>query len=207
MPIFCTGTLFVIWYAIMFNHIRFAMPAYLMFFATAFIGATVVAQAAWSVATAVFAEVAWYASERHGLILSAAPPTAWVVRAPVLSRLWSPRLAVNAATIALALLLVIRPAPGAGLERLHALIPVWIGRDLVGILSGRTSVDDYLATRQEGYAVYRYIAEHGLSTVFQPLDSGSTSNAAAYNGGVDGHSAPALSHDARRHRSFRRIHS
>ena len=37
MLAFCTIALFIVWYAIMFNSIRWAMPAYLLFFVSAFV--------------------------------------------------------------------------------------------------------------------------------------------------------------------------
>jgi hypothetical protein len=164
MLVFCTAALFVFWYARMFNHIRWATPAYLLFFSTAVVGVTVIVEAVLA---------AW---QRHGANARIAVLVAWVSRRPLLSRFLSLRLVVNALAGAVVLTVGIGSAYSFRQQ----------GMVVLGILGSRTGIDDYLATRRQGYGIYRYIAEHDLRMVFQPLDNGAASYAAAYNGGRDG---------------------
>src|SRR5262249_18817572 len=69
---------------------------------------------------------------------------------------------------------------------LTRIIPNPVHRDLVRVVLGQSSVDEYLGSHREGYTLYRYIAAHDLRMVFQPFDNGAADFAAAYNGGQDG---------------------
>jgi hypothetical protein len=173
---FCTVALFVIWYAVMFNHIRFAMPAYLLFLSTAFVGATVLGEARPPIVAATKALAQQCVGRLRGKSASAKTP-AWANHRPIVGQSWSTRWRLRIAAL-VAMLLI-----GAG--ALWSIPQSRLG--LADILLGRTSIDEYLSSRREGYAIYRYIAQHDLRMVFQPLDNGAVSSVPAYNGGRDGH--------------------
>ena len=179
---FCVVALFVIWYAVMFNHIRFAMPAYLLFFSTAFVGATVLTEASLPIAAWTRAFVQQCAGRLRRLGTFPAVVAAWTSRWPVGGQPWSRRWGLRVAAVAAILLIGGRALWSIPQQRLG-----WMGSDLTDILFGRTSVDEYLSSRREGYAIYRYIAQHDLRMVFQPFDGSASSYAPAYNGGRDGH--------------------
>lgn len=164
-----TVALFVVWYTLMFNHIRWAMPAYLMYLSTA------------CIAAAALAESAILAWERpDGAMARWRRST--LPRRAVASPLWRWR---RPALAAMALILATGMA-AAKIARDGTLLPGSINRDMIDVTLGRASMADYLAARRAGYAIYRRIAEQDLRTVLQPFDNGAIENAAAYNGGRDG---------------------
>jgi hypothetical protein len=171
MLVLCVATMFVVWYTIMFSHIRWAVPAYLLFFSTAFIS--------WALMfdTAVLAfknrTVNWNFRTMAGTAVS----LFW-------SRPWTVKVLALAMTFAFVSVFGIRLINSA--SALFT-IPPWLDRNFVSVILGRQSIDDYLTTRRAGYAIYHYIAVNNLRTVFQPFDNGSMLYAAAYNGGKDGH--------------------
>ncbi len=166
-----TAALFVIWYAVMFNNIRWAMPAYLLF-----------------LSTAIVASFSLLDLSMAGLLARGVELSRWValgsrIEARTQHSRW--RASIVAVGLGMALL-------AAGLATriighgTAGIVPRSIDGDLVRVAVGQLSIDDYLATRREGYAVYRYIAEHDLRVVFQPFDNCAVDCATAYNGGRDG---------------------
>src|SRR5262249_4389974 len=99
-----------------------------------------------------------------------------------------PRRRFAAVAVAACMVLLVAAGLTARAVRLGpaGFMPGWIGLDLVRVALGLSSIDDYLATRREGYTLYRYIGGHDLRAVFQPFDNGAPQYAAAYNGGRDG---------------------
>jgi hypothetical protein len=175
MLAFCTVALFIVWYVIMFNSIRWAMPAYLLFFVSAFVVWTrlydlIASQ--WTRTVTNGTRPAWLADRVPGFLHS--PSLHSVLNVVALIMIWT--------TVAP----VARSVKDDGLVGLQPLAPDWIDRSLFNVATGRESFDDYLSTRRQGYALYRYIAVHDLRTVFQPFDNGAVNYVAAYNGGRDG---------------------
>jgi dolichyl-phosphate-mannose-protein mannosyltransferase len=167
-----TAALFVIWYAAMFNSVRWAMPAYLLFLSTAI------------VASFFLLDLCIIGLQTRGAELSR-----WTELRPWLeARIGKPRqrAAVVLAAGLGAALLTIGVAARVILHGTTGILPSTIDRDLVRVAFGQSSIDDYLATRREGYTLYRYIATHDLRVVFQPFDNGAVDYAPAYNGGRDG---------------------
>jgi hypothetical protein len=68
----------------------------------------------------------------------------------------------------------------------HAAFPRWLNHNLARAVLQPDGLDGYLANSLMGYKVYRYIGEHDLKMVFQPLDVGGYFFPAAYNGGKKG---------------------
>jgi hypothetical protein len=175
MLAFCTVVLFVIWYAVMFNSIRWATPAYLLFFASAFVAWTCLYD---------WLESAW---PRLMATFGGSPSPRLPGRfAGVFSSLHGIANVVAAVAIIAVLVPVVRSVARDGAGGLESLTPGWMDRTLFNVAIGRQSLDDYLSERQSGYAIYRYIAVHDLHTVFQPYDNGAIEYATAYNGGRDG---------------------
>jgi hypothetical protein len=162
MPVAFTAIMFVVWYTVMFNHIRWAMPAYLLFFCSAYIGAVAIREgfAGW-------------------IDHKAAPAYAEVSRILVLPR--------HLSTIVLVLFIAVAAA-GAGRVIWLQSQGRWqlTHGTRADMFIGRLPFDRYLETQLEGYKIYRYIAAHDLKPVFQPFDTAGSMYAAAFNGGVDG---------------------
>ncbi|TAU73836.1 hypothetical protein [Rhizobium leguminosarum] len=154
------AAMFGIWYTVMFNHIRWATPAYLLFFSTGFIGANLVRERLDK----------WL--DRHVL-----PPMA-----PIIKITSSPVFMV-ASPVAIALLAV-----GLWISHWHRvggdLDPA--KAEQLDVMLGLISVDRYLESHRKAYFMYRYIAEHDLRTVFQPFHNSNTLLSTAYNDGRDG---------------------
>jgi hypothetical protein len=167
-----TAALFALWYALMFNSVRWAMPAYLLFLSTAIV--------------ATYSLLDLHSKELQALGQALARRMRF---APAIGADHEGAArrggAVLVAVIAVALL-----AAGLAARTVRhgtaRIIPSSVDGDLVRVALGRLSIDDYLATRREGYAIYRYIAAHDLRVVFQPFDNGAVDYAPAYNGGRDG---------------------
>jgi hypothetical protein len=162
-----TAAMFIIWYAVMFNHIRWATPAYLLYFSTAYIGASLIVEKV----------AASRAAQPGGLIFETA------------ARVRAAQRAVNGHLFAFALVLVavvIFCLPAAKfIYRPKGQPYSWMEQGVMNVLIGRQKLDDFLGAQREGYIVYRCIAANDLRTVFQPFDTGSTLYAAAYTGGRD----------------------
>lgn len=171
---FWSALLFIIWYALMFNSIRWAVPAYLLFLSAAFLS------------MAYLLDRALDALEQRDLLPRIDGWGSLVQQVGALARRSQAALAVTllaGAVIALVVTGGVYRLVRQGVERL---VPQWISRDLLPVAMGRSSIDDYLSARREGYMLYRHIAQYNLRTVLQPFDNGAGPYAAAYNGGRDG---------------------
>ncbi|MBX4904769.1 hypothetical protein HJA83_26020 [Rhizobium bangladeshense] len=153
--------MFVIWYTVMFNHIRWATPAYLLFFSTGFIGASLVRERLdqW-LDRRVLPQIAPLAK------IASSP--ACMVASPVIIGLLAGGLWISHWN----------RMGGSDIDPVKA-------KDFDVVL-GMISVDKYMESHREAYFMYRYIADHDLRTVFQPFDTANTLLSAAYNGGRDG---------------------
>ncbi|MBX4924376.1 hypothetical protein [Rhizobium binae] len=152
--------MFVIWYTVMFNHIRWATPAYLLFFSTGFIGANLVRERLDK----------WL--DRH--VLPRMAPLTKIASSPA-CRVASPMI--------ISLL-----AGGLWISHWHRMggsdINPVKAKELDVVL-GMISVDRYMESHRKAYFMYRYIAHHNLRTVFQPFDTANTLFSTAYNNGRD----------------------
>ena len=186
MLISCTVALFIIWYTVMFNNIRWATPAYLLFFPLAL--SVPLSSSRRRSRVGDFTERGFRRYCRAVGRAARSRLRAFPALHP--SRLLAPQAVTNVVAVLIVLIIGIKTTQTvtirgiAGFQRVSS---SWVNRDLLEILLDRTSVDDFLTARRQGYAIYRYVAGHDLRTVFQPFDSGATSYAAAYNGGHDGH--------------------
>ncbi|WP_064692155.1 hypothetical protein [Rhizobium aegyptiacum] len=162
-----TAAMFIIWYAVMFNHIRWATPAYLLYFSTAFIGASLIVEKVTA--------------------SRAAQPGGFIFEKLALVRVG--RSAVNGHLLALAVVFVavaVFCLPAVRFIHHPERQPYsWMEPGVMDVLIGRQKLDDFLGAQREGYTVYRYVAANDLRTVFQPFDTGSTLYAAAYTRGLD----------------------
>ncbi|WP_017963976.1 hypothetical protein [Rhizobium leguminosarum] len=162
-----TAAMFIIWYAVMFNHIRWATPAYLLYFSTAYISASLIAEKI----------AASRAAHSGGFLFETS------------ARLRAARRAITGHLFTFGVVLVafvIFSLPAAKfIYRPRGQPYSWMEQGVMDVLVGRQKLDDFLGAQREGYIVYRYIAANDLRTVFQPFDTGSTLYAAAYTGGRD----------------------
>ncbi|MBX5029745.1 hypothetical protein [Rhizobium lentis] len=162
-----TAAMFIIWYAVMFNHIRWATPAYLLYFSTAFIGASLIVEKVTA--------------------MRAAQPGGFIFEKLALVRVG--RSAVNGHLLALAVVFVavaVFCLPAVRFIHHPERQPYsWMEPGVMDVLIGRQKLDDFLGAQREGYTVYRYVAANDLRTVFQPFDTGSTLYAAAYTRGLE----------------------
>lgn len=65
------------------------------------------------------------------------------------------------------------------------LMPRWIDHDLASTLGGPASMDRQLAATRPGYMLYRYIVQHNIGKVLQPLSDTGEFEVSAYNRGRD----------------------
>jgi|GEM_PF-2040572 len=162
-----TTAMFIIWYAVMFNHIRWATPAYLLYFSTAYIGASLIVE-----------KIAASSAAQPGGILF-----------EMSARLRQGQRAVNGHMFAFAVVLVtlvVFCLPAVKFMSRPKRQPYsWMEQGTMDVLIGRQKLDDFLGAQREGYIIYRYVAANDLRIVFQPFDTGSTLYAAAYTGGRD----------------------
>ena len=161
LPLWCLA-LFVFWYAVMFNGMRWAMTAELLLLSTGFI---------------VWVSIA----DRIAGTWNPQWPT--MVLETMVGKLRS----VSNPWTALASLAVMGFL-AFGLMQLkrgddHALLPGWMSQDLAAALVHRGGLERYLNASEPGYAMYRYIGQHDLRHVLQPFDNGAVSYVSAYNGG------------------------
>ncbi|MBY3276913.1 hypothetical protein [Rhizobium laguerreae] len=161
------AAMFVTWYAVMFNHIRWATPAYLLYFSTAYIGASLIVEKV----------AASRAAQPGGPIFEMA------ARVRVGQRTINGHLFAFAVVL-VAIVIFCLPAVKF-IYRPKGQPYSWMEQGVMDVLIGRQKLDDFLGAQREGYIVYRYIAANDLRTVFQPFDTGSTLYAAAYTGGRD----------------------
>lgn len=167
MLVATTAAMFTIWYAVMFNHIRWATPAYLLYFSTAYIGASLIVE-----------KMAVSKAAQPGGIVFAVPGRVRAGHRAINSYLFTFAVAV------IALVVFCRPAIKF-IDRPNRQPYSWMEQGVMDVLIGRQKLDDFLGAQREGYIIYRYVAANDLRTVFQPFDTSSTLFAAAYTGGRD----------------------
>jgi len=158
-----SAMLFLFWYARMFNHIRWALPAVILL--------TVSAYLVVSFALDRLLE-AWH-GERGGILarpMAALRNTALARHLPAV---------VSAVVIAVLTYGGIRIAHGGG----QRVLPTWMDQDLLIALTHSGDPENYLNDVRPDYQIYRYIGRHDLGRVFQPFDNGSAFYASAYNDG------------------------
>ncbi|MDF0697809.1 hypothetical protein PYR71_15100 [Rhizobium sp. MC63] len=167
MLVATTAAMFIMWYVVMFNHIRWATPAYLLYFSTAYIGASLIAE---KIAVSKTAQPGGFVFDMSARLLAG--------NKAVSSYLFA--FGVAGVTLVVfclpAIKFVYRPS-GQPYS--------WMEQGVMDVLVGRQGLDDFLGAQREGYVIYRYVAANDLRTVFQPFDTGSTLYAAAYTGGRD----------------------
>lgn len=69
---------------------------------------------------------------------------------------------------------------------IHAAFPKWLPENLALATLQPNGLDEYLPENVGGYQIYRYIGEHDLKVVLQPLDVGAYYYPSAFNGGRKG---------------------
>jgi hypothetical protein len=169
-----TTVLFVVWYAVMFNHIRWAMPAYLLFFSTAII-------ACMRLRELTYAPLLSIIERGAAAILSLCPKSLlWTA----ISRRFHGSASIGPIIIVALFFAII--SVRAYRHGTAGVIPGWIEIDAMHASFTPGGVDAYLSARREGYELYRYIARNDLRMVLQPFDNGARLYAAAYAGGRDG---------------------
>jgi hypothetical protein len=166
-----TMALFIIWYAIMFNGIRWAVSAELMLMATALLS--------WFWA-ADWVLDNWNAQRVAGIVdrvqrhveTAQARAFLWLKSH---DRPWS--ILSSCLLAALVIYGVVRLPFHHG----DFLFPRWMNRDeAVGLVKSRRMEEELEKTRS-GYVMYRYVAQHDLRNVFQPFDNGAVYDVASYN--------------------------
>jgi len=155
--------LFIIWYAVMFNSIRWATTAVLLTASAAFLVFAFVVDRLLDV---------W--DGRGQAFLSH-------LAGPLRREILGPG-ARMAASLALVLILAFM---GIRIARHHGqyFLPSWMDETLLTALTRSGDPEKYLDATRPDYELYRYIGRHQLSQVFQPYDNGATLYASAYNDG------------------------
>ena len=157
-----TMFLFVFWYVVMFNHIRWAIPAYMLLQVTgcyALLALLEQRPIGWRLPRAV----APLARPRN--LAAMAVATAGLAAAALALR--GPQLLQAGLSLA------------ARLGYVQAFEPLMYAMRPGG-------VDQYLELTRPGYVLYHHIAINNLRRVYQPYDNGARVYTVAYNGGRDG---------------------
>ncbi|ANL65496.1 hypothetical protein AMC82_CH01832 [Rhizobium phaseoli] len=162
-----TVAMFVIWYAVMFNHIRWATPAYLLYFSTAYVGAILIAE-----------RIAASRAAQSGRLM-------FEMSACLRTKLKAVHKHLFVSAVAMIAVVALCQPAIRYVSRPRGQPYSWMEHGVMDVLLRRQKLDDFLGAQREGYILYRYIAANNLKTVFQPFDTGSTLFAAAYNGGRD----------------------
>ena len=157
-----TVVLFVFWYAVMFNGLRWAVTAILVLLASTFV--------TW----------AWLADHIASAWNPQAPTIVLEAATQYLRRYSNPWAAIASAAV---LLFVATGSPPLKQAQGHSHLPRWMGHDLAMALMLPGRMDQYLALNRPGYPLYRYIGEHNLAHVLQPFDNGGAFDASSYNDG------------------------
>jgi hypothetical protein len=159
----------MLWYGLMFNAIRWAMPAYLLFLSTACLSFMALADRALSSAAGKAA-----VAGMSGTIARHVPFS-------------SPHHGIHRAGLFAAIgLLGLTCVAAFGYFASDRVIPRSLDRDLIRVALGQSTIEQFLNKTREGYTLYRYIGTHDLRKVWQPFDNGAEPYSAAYNGGRDG---------------------
>jgi len=156
--------LFTIWYAVMFNSVRWATTAVMLLTAAAFL-----------VIAFVVDQVLEASGDRGQNFL--------MHIAASLRRSFIGRHAHLAASLALIFALAFagfRIAEG----REYHFLPYWMDDTLRQALFRPGDPEQYLNTTRPGYEIYHFIGRHQLGQVFQPFDNGATMYVSAYNEGL-----------------------
>jgi hypothetical protein len=155
--------LFVVWYAVMFNSVRWATTAVMLLTAAAFL------------VFAFMVDQVLEAADGRG-------PKLLVHLAVPFRQSDVGRHARLAASLTLMLVLAFagtRITEGRG----HFFLPFWMDDRLRTALSRSGDPEKYLNASRPDYEIYRYIGRHNLGQVFQPYDNGAILYASAYNDG------------------------
>lgn len=145
--------MFVVWYVVMFNHVRWAMPALLIFHSTAIISFIIVLEK-WIIPLLSFV---------------------WNIFRKYLKYYKVPRftaLTFSIIFISLFYFWVTTSNLLNGELKNH-----------INLALNPDKIEQYLNQKLPTYEIYRYIGENELRTVFQPFDVANTQILAAYNGG------------------------
>jgi hypothetical protein len=159
-----SAILAIVWYTVMFNALRWALPFYLTLLSGGFLSF------AW------FIDQAVSLSNRGGARAVAGLP-AFV----------TPERAMRAASLGLAVAAFALFTFQVVRDGFAGVLPTWVDRRLGEAVLKRGGIEAYLEETRKGYQLYRYIADRDLRMVLQPFDSGASLYQAGYNGGRDGH--------------------
>jgi len=156
-----TAFLFALWYVVMFNHIRWAIPAFMMLHVMGIY--------------AFLYLLDRFASLRH------LPPGL-----QALLRRRSASYAIGAAALLAACIILVRYTPSRIAESVIARLNLNQIIEPVFDALRPGGIDQYLAATRDGYSLYRLVTQQNLQRVFQPFDNGVKLYAGAYNGGRPG---------------------
>ncbi|HEY4372656.1 MAG TPA: hypothetical protein VGN52_12085 [Burkholderiales bacterium] len=170
------GFLFVFWYKVMFNHVRWAIPADMMLYVTGCNALMLLAEQ----------YLPWWTRARiHAILLS--PPLRWLGR-PTL-RIAGSNAAMISIVAAAAILNYAMPwghHPPPVYMRILDKTGAEKPAERMFMLIDPHGLDRYLGEERDGYTLYRYVTQNNLHRVFQPYDNGVKLYANAYNGGRPG---------------------
>ena len=162
-PMFgCTVFLFMFWYVVMFNHVRWAKPAYLLLFVTG-----------------CFVAITFFENFKKKIISQ---------RFDILTSLLANRklLATGALVTMTVSSIVVLNTKSLIAEKM---VSQWsVGRtfELVWAAFSGGGVEQYLAKNREGYFIYQHVVSNNLTRVFQPFHPGYKMYAKIYNNGAEG---------------------
>ena len=156
-----TAFLFLFWYVVMFNHIRWAIPADMLLFVTGCYAFLALLEKFDPLRRLPMGWQAWLLSRKTAAIAAGV----FIASAGLMFLRHSPSTLSNTIVQRLNLEPIIEPM-------FYALRP--------------GGIDEYLASTREGYALYHYVTLNNLHGVLQPYDNGVKLYAAAYNGGLPG---------------------
>jgi hypothetical protein len=162
-PMFgCTIFLFIFWYVVMFNHIRWAKPAYLLLFVTG-----------------CFVAITFFEKfSKQGVFQSFQFVKFQVNKTKIIFTVMLVLLLAGALAIQKDRLLIS--------EKMTSQWSFGRTADLIYAAFRPNGLEPYLAKNREGYLIYQYIVRHNLKHVFQPFHHSHRLYAKIYNGGAEG---------------------
>jgi hypothetical protein len=162
-PMFgCTIFLFIFWYVVMFNHIRWAKPAYLLLFVTGcFVAITFFEKFSKTGVFQSFQLVKFQANKSK------------IIFTMMLVLLLAGALAMQKDRLLIS-------------EKMTSQWSFGRTADLIHAAFRPNGLEPYLAKNREGYLIYQYIVRHNLTHVFQPFHHSHRLYAKIYNGGAEG---------------------
>lgn len=168
MPTLMIMALFTFWYFRMFNHVRWAMPAYLTLQSMAVV-----------VFALLFERVYDIAAQRLPLRSPMALVIPWQLprqlgRIPVSDAI---RYLISIAIVVVGVRAVVH-------KGLYAMPIPRQSVDFIKSAIRNGGVEPYLDRHRQGYAIYRFIGTHDLAWVWDPLDTSGDQLVSAYNGGI-----------------------